>query len=457
MPEARENKQKIWTVSQVTRSLKRLFEEKVPALWISGEIANLSNHRSGHVYFTIKDARTQLSAAWFSAGGAARSLGLRNGLAVEAFGRISIYEPNGSYQLVVDTLRPRGVGELQQKFELLKRKLHSEGLFARERKRQLPRLPRTIGVITSTDGAALRDFLQILDRRFPNMHVRVFPSKVQGEGCAKDVAEGVRFFNRTAACDVIVVTRGGGSIEDLWGFNDEHLAREIASSRIPVVSAVGHEVDVTISDMVSDLRAPTPSAAAELVVNARVNLQQELQRAHDRMVTALRFRLEHARRRLQAAANHHVLREPRHVVRQYQQRIDNLDGRLRQGLLRRQQYEGQRLAHLRARLVLRTPQTQLRDARAQVAALQERATRCKSLQLQRRHETVDRLHRQLRALSPLNVLERGYAILLDGEGHALRDAESATLGCELRGILAEGELTLSVLAKTAAAVTVTES
>jgi exodeoxyribonuclease VII large subunit len=456
MPEAKP-KQTIWTVSQVSRSLKRLFEREVPALWVTGEIANFSNHRSGHVYFTLKDARTQISAAWFNAGGAARNLALRNGTAVEAFGRINIYEPGGSYQLVIDTLRPKGMGELQQKFELLKRKLYSEGLFARERKRRLPRLPRRVGVITSTDGAALRDFLQILDRRYRNMHVRIFPSKVQGDGCAADVAQGIRFFNDAAACDVIVVTRGGGSIEDLWGFNDERLARAIASSRIPVISAVGHEVDTTISDLVSDLRAPTPSAAAELVVDARSNLQQQLGRSRDRMVSALRFRLEHARRRLQAAANHHVLREPRHVLRQYQQRVDHLDQRLRSGLQRRQQYEHQRLAHLRARLLLRSPQRQLNEARLRVATLHERAQRCLQVHLQQRGDQVARLHGQMRALSPLNVLDRGYAILLDADGHAVRDSQSVPVDSTLRGLLAKGELSLSVLANQSSTATVSKS
>jgi exodeoxyribonuclease VII large subunit len=456
MPEAKP-KQTIWTVSQVTRSIKRLFEREVPALWVTGEIANLSNHRSGHVYFTLKDARTQITAAWFNAGGAARNLGLRDGTAVEAFGRISIYESSGNYQLVVNTLRPQGMGELQQKYELLKRKLHGEGLFSGERKRRLPRLPQSIGVITSTDGAALRDFLQILDRRFKNMHIRIFPSKVQGEGCAADVAQGIRFFNDAAACDVIVVTRGGGSIEDLWGFNDERLARAIASSRIPVISAIGHEVDVTISDLVSDLRAPTPSAAAELVVDTRVNLQQQVSRSRDRLIAALRFRLERARRRLQAAANHHVLREPRHVLRQHSQRIDHLDQRLRQGLQRRQQYERQRLEHLRARLLLRSPHTPLKDARARVGALQERAQRCVGLQLQQRRDRVARIHAQLHALSPLNVLERGYAILLDAKGHALRTSQEAEVGSQLRGLLAQGEHKLSVLANDSGATTVSKS
>jgi exodeoxyribonuclease VII large subunit len=397
-----ETKNKIWTVSEINRLVKDVLEQSFYPFWVEGEVSNLTIHRSGHVYFTLKDARCQLSLVFFRGAEQARAAGLAEGMKIEVQGRLTVYEPRGAYQLVVSQLRAKGKGDLQRKFEELKAKLREEGLFDEERKRPIPALPRCIGVVTSPQGAAIRDFLQILDRRFANVQVRIYPAAVQGEGAAAQIAAGVEFFNRHRASDVIVVTRGGGSLEDLWPFNEEIVARAVAASGIPVISAVGHEVDFTICDFAADLRVPTPSAAAELVIGRKAELVERIQTLQQRLRTRLQLRLAELRQRLERAARSYVFREPRNVVRTYQQRLDELMTRAQRQLLH---------------------------------ALEIRKGKC------------ERLSAQLNALSPRRVLERGYSILLRREPQqdvALTDAAIAAVGEQLRGILAHGELTLEV-------------
>ncbi|MFA4943498.1 MAG: exodeoxyribonuclease VII large subunit [Lentisphaeria bacterium] len=390
----------ILSVSELTRIVKELFEQTFYPFWVRGEAGNLTFHRSGHLYFTLKDAQSQIAAVWFRGAAAARQLGLAEGMEVEALGRLTMYEPRGQCQLVIDRLRPKGVGLLQQRFEELKRKLQAEGLFDPERKRPIPALPKCIGVVTSPEGAALQDFLKILGRRFASLHVRIVPVAVQGVRAAAEIAAGIALLNRSRGCDVIVATRGGGSLEDLWPFNEEVVARAVAASAIPVISAVGHEVDFTICDYVADLRAPTPSAAAELVVAKQSEFQERLANLRQRQRQALRLRLGDWRRRLDRAAHSPAFREPLHQVRRHQQRLDELGLRLNRALLARQQAA-------RARL--------------------------------------DRAGARLAALNPAAVLERGYAILLDrASGHAVTDAATAPLGGRLTGLLAKGRLDLLV-------------
>src|SRR5579863_5086030 len=276
---------KIFRVSELSREIRNRLERDFPDLWVTGEISNLRSAPSGHYYFTLKDQNAQLRAVCFR--GQARYLKFKpeDGLSVIARGQLTIYEARGEYQLVVEFLEPAGLGALQLAFEQLKANLAGEGLFEAARKKPLPVLPRTIGVVTSPTGAVIRDILRVLKRRFRNMNVLLYPVKVQGEGAAKEISEGIEYFNRHTLVDVMIVARGGGSLEDLWAFNEEVVARAIASSKIPVISAVGHETDFTIADFVADLRAPTPSAAAELVIQAKSELLQQLDSLFSRLAS----------------------------------------------------------------------------------------------------------------------------------------------------------------------------
>ena len=364
----------VWSVSQVNSFVKETMEGAFNPFWVRGEISNLVIHRSGHVYFTLKDAGSQLRGCWFSAADPARRLGLANGSLVEAFGKLGVYAPRGEYQINVRQMRLAGVGDLVRQFEEIRRKLEAEGLFAPERKRPIPALPRRIGVVTSPTGAAIRDFLQIIDRRFPNVHVTIYPCQVQGGTAAAEAAAGVAFFNRTRAADVIVVTRGGGSMEDLWPFNSEILARQVAASSIPVISAIGHEIDFTICDFASDLRAPTPSAAAELVIGRRAEFADSIDRLAKDMRSCLTLKMRDEAYKLDRLANSYVFREPLRMIEERHQYLDDLENRMRF------------LAESAAEKALRD---------------------------------TEHLEGCLKALNPLRVLERGYAFVTDREGHVV--------------------------------------
>ena len=388
----------VWSVSQVNAFVRDTIDGAFMPFWICGEIGNLLIHRSGHVYFTLKDAKSQIKGCWFGGAEQARNLRLGNGSQVEAFGKLGVYEVRGEYQINVRQMRLAGIGELVRQFEELKRKLETEGLFAPERKKTIPALPRRIGVITSPTGAAIRDFLQIINRRFPNVHVTIYPCQVQGISAAAEVAAGVEFFNRTHAADVLVVTRGGGSMEDLWPFNSENLARRIAESRIPVISAIGHEIDFTICDFVSDLRAPTPSAAAELVIGRRAELADSIERFAKDMERTVTIKLQENQYRIERAAGSYVFREP---VRMIENRYQELDE------------QEMRLKNMAAQSLNRSE------------ALQER------------------LATALNVLNPRKVLERGYAFVTDTENKVI---STSTLpgGKKLQLHFADGTLPVSV-------------
>jgi len=392
--------QRVWTVSEVNRVVKDLIEQTLQPFWIRGEVSNLTLHSSGHVYFSLKDSRSQIAAVFFRGAETARQLQLKNGGEIDVWGRLTVYEPRGNYQVIVTRIRPQGVGALQKKFEELKKKLRDEGLFDPERKRPIPVLPRCVGVVTSPEGAAIRDFLQIVTRRFADVHIRICPAAVQGDRAAGEIAAALRYLNSTRACDVIVLTRGGGSIEDLWPFNEEIVARAVTGSKIPVISAVGHERDFTICDFCADLRAPTPSAAAELVVAKKTEFLDRLGHCRQRLVARLQLHLAEVKRRVERAAGHRVFQEPANLVRMYQQRLDEL--------------------------LLRLPR-----------ALEQR--------LERARAGLGLLAGKLETLNPHQVLGRGYAILLDPtNGRAVRATADTAPGHELRGILAQGQLRLTV-------------
>ena len=358
--------EQIWSVSAVNRIVRETLEGAFMPFWVGGEIGSFLLHRSGHVYFQLKDEKSQLKACWFGGAAQCRNLGVNNGSQVEAFGTLSVYETRGEYQFIVKKLRPAGLGDLQRRFEEVKRKLAAEGLFDQSRKRPIPLLPGRIGVVSSLTGAAIRDFLQILNRRFPNVCVKIFPAQVQGAQAAAQVAAGIRFFNRARSVDVIVVARGGGSMEDLWCFNEESLAREVAASAIPVISAVGQEIDFTICDFVADLRVPTPSAAAELVIGRHDDITARLERCGKDMAAVLQNRLAERRAKLEKLAGSVVFHEPRRLVDLRRQYVDELDTRLVGGAKNQLTEAAHRLDKLQSALVTLNPQRQLERGYAMV-------------------------------------------------------------------------------------------
>ncbi len=387
------NGEKILTVSEVNRAVRDLIEGTFMPFWISGEVGSLVVHNSGHVYLTLKDGKSQLRSCWFGGAAACRKLGIGNGSQIEGFGQLSVYEVRGEYQFCLRQVRLAGVGDLQKRFEELKAKLDAEGLFDAQRKKPIPLLPERVGVVTSSDGAALRDFLRIIGERNPKLDIRIYPALVQGKGAARQVAQGVQFFNTVFPVDVIVVTRGGGSMEDLWEFNEEVLARTIAASHVPVISAVGHEIDFTISDFVADLRVPTPSAAAQLVSGRIEELTQRLDRAAKDMTIVMRTSLDRAKLRLQDLLAGSWLRDPVRLVSDKRQYLDDLT---------------------------------TRADRAVVAALNGR------------REKLAHLAATLEALNPRRQLERGYAIVTDEAGHVVQRTAEAPVGKKLALRLADG-------------------
>jgi exodeoxyribonuclease VII large subunit len=416
---------RIFSVSELTAAIRGLLETSFGDLWVEGEISNCRVWNTGHVYFTLKDGDAQIKAVMFRA--AVRYLKFKpeDGLHVIARGRLGVYDPKGEYQIVCEHLEPHGLGALQLAFEQLKKKLQAEGLFERARKRPLPALPRKIGIVTSLDGAALRDIIKVLRRRHPNAHLVIRPTRVQGDGAAADVAEAVRAIVKVPGVDVVIVGRGGGSIEDLQAFNQEPVARAIAASPVPVVSAVGHEVDVTIADFVADLRAPTPSAAAEMVVAAKDEFCSRIERLSQRLRTSVQTRL--AMRGRHAAELTHQLRRTStaHIARR-ERSYRSLRLRLEARDLRRY------FAVVRGRLTSA-------DGRLSVAATRSR---------HRADSRLRTLAGRLENLSPLAVLARGYAVCWNADRTAIiTRASAASPGDRVHVTLHEGELECEVRAR----------
>ena len=384
----------ILTVTQLTSQIKNLLEESFPDVWVEGEISNLSIPQSGHAYFTLKDKHAQIRAVMFRSSLRFLKFTLQQGIQVLCRGRLSVYDPRGEYQLILDYIEPKGAGALQLAFEQLKARLEKEGLFDRALKKPLPLLPRRIGIITSPTGAAIRDMLRVIKRRHPRMHILLYPAPVQGTDAAPALVEAIQYFNKAKNVDVMIIGRGGGSIEDLWAFNEEVVARAIHASRIPIISAVGHETDYTISDFVADLRAPTPSAAAEMVVASEERLRDIIHSLESRLIGRMEQRIETLRASLRE--NIRLLGDPRRRLEQAVQRVDELVHRMALGLRQ----------HVR------------RD-RAQLTSL-----------------TAGLDH-----LNPLGILSRGYSITRKvPEGVILKDAAAVMPGDLISTRLYEGEV-----------------
>ncbi len=441
---------RVWTVAALTAAIGEVLGREFPDLWVAGEISGVRLANSGHYYFTLKDGEAQIRCVCYRL--AARYLRFKpqDGVAVLVRGRIDVYAPRGEYQLIVDTLEPQGRGALQLAFEQLKNKLAEEGLFDATRKRPLPKYPGRIGIVTSLDGAVIRDMLQVLGRRFPGLHVRIFPAQVQGPGSAEEVIRALDWFSASGWPDVVIVARGGGSLEDLWTFNEEAVARAIARSKVPVISAIGHETDYTIADFVADVRAPTPSAAAEIVIPPRQQLLGQIAAARGRLEQAMRYRLAQCGRRLHELG----IDRPAHILQRLlgrrQQRLDELEGRLRERWRERLAVRRGRWQALEARLRRQDQRLRLAEARRRLEILTRRAEQGLQWRLARLRAHLEALGRELGHLSPLAVLERGYAIVRDPEGRVVRDARTAAPDALLEILLARGKLRARVTESTPA-------
>jgi len=419
-----EARRKVYSVSELNRLAKAVLENELGEVWVEGEISGFKRHSSGHMYFEIKDERetARISAALFRGDQRALKVTLRDGMKIRALGRVTVFERYGRYQIVVRLIEEAGEGALREAFEKLKRKLAAEGLFDQERKKPIPALPRHVGIVTSQSGAALRDILNVIGRRFPNLHLVLAPVKVQGEGAAAEISAAIEQLNQLQTLDVMIVGRGGGSLEDLWAYNEESVARAIAASRVPIISAVGHEIDFTISDFVADLRAPTPSAAAELVVSRKEEIEQRLRELRTATRRALNTRLLELKNRLTAASKSYVFREPGNLVKRFRERL--------RGLHTRQSHAARSLLQ---QSLQRLDEAQLRFAHG---LLSRHAGDKQRLELLAQH---------LGALNPKAVLERGYSITRKSGGPVVRSAGEVAVGERLQTVLAEGRIQSEVV------------
>jgi exodeoxyribonuclease VII large subunit len=416
---------RVYTVSELTKLIRLELESSFPLVWVEGEISNYHFHSSGHIYFTLKDEFSQLKAVMFRSQASQLPFQLKDGLQVICRGRITVYPPRGEYQIIVEILEPKGKGALQLAFEQLKEKLAKEGLFDSRYKKSLPLLPRKIGLITSPEGAAIVDILKILERRFARLQILIYPVKVQGEGAAEEIVEGIEYFNESSDVDVIIISRGGGPIEDLWAFNEEIVARAIFNSKIPIISAVGHEIDFTIADFVADMRASTPSAAAELVVEKEEAFKDRIDSLNSRMVNAIKFIFEQKKNlALTLIQNEKIINFPT-LINNFLQRIDELE--------------------FRAYRATKEIQEKFTQKKTSFSVLNQKLRSNIKNILERKEGQWRNLMEQLNNLSPLSILKRGYSLCWRGKGQILvKSAEQVKIEEDLRVNFYKGEVTCTV-------------
>ena len=434
----------VFTVGELNAAIRGILDHEFRDVWVTGEISGTKLATSGHYYFTLKERDAQLRCVCFRSTHRYLKFKPQDGVAVVARGRIDVFEARGEYQLLVEFLEPQGHGALQFAFEQLKKKLASEGLFNAERKRPLPRFPRRIGIVTSPRGAVISDMLQIIERRFPGLHVRVFPALVQGEGAMEEICRGLEFFGRSRWPELVIVARGGGSLEDLWAFNEERVARAIAACPVPVVSAIGHETDVTIADFVADLRAPTPSAAAELVVPAREELVARVEILRRRLMQSARYRFAMARRRLEQHGIQQTIAVFQRSIGRRMQRIDEQEYRVREHM--RSVIEAGNRIHrsLESRLRDYDPRPRFARCRQRLESAQASISQVLRLDLTRRASRAQALAAKLSQLSPLRILDRGYAIVTNDSGEILKTSRQAPVDSPIHVRLAQGSLDAKV-------------
>jgi len=433
-----DNERAILSVTQLNRQARQLLETHLSLLWIEGEISNFSCPSSGHWYFTLKDAGAQVRCAMFKNRNNRVRSTPQQGSQVVVRARVSLYEGRGDYQLIVEHMEDAGVGALQRAYEDLKHRLHMEGLFEHDLKQTLPMPPKHLGVITSPTGAAIRDILHVLERRYPSLPVSIFPVAVQGADAAPQIVKALATANRLSDCDLLIVGRGGGSLEDLWPFNEESVARAMFSSRIPIISAVGHEVDLTIADYVADMRAPTPSAAAEIATPDGEALAQQfsgfglqLKQALDRKLRYNHERLEHLRARLQ---------HPGDKLQAQAQQLDSLEIRLNRAMLNHLQQQQANLKNIKTRQQALHPQQRLQRLSEKLSQLQTRAQRQIKQQLATKRQRFEQQAALLNSVSPLSTLQRGYSITRNAQGKVIHRAAELQPGDKLTTRLLEGEV-----------------
>jgi len=390
---------KIYTVSEVTKMVKLELESAFPLLWVEGEISNFYRHHSGHLYFTLKDEMSQLRTVMFRSWAKKIVFELKDGLQIIARGRINVYEPRGEYQLVVELAEPKGKGALQLAFEQLKEKLKKEGLFDPALKKKLPLLPKKVGIVTSPRGAAIIDILRTLDRRFARLHILIYPAKVQGEGAADEIVEGIDYLGNLPDIDVIIVGRGGGSVEDLWAFNEEKVARSIFRCPVPIISAVGHEVDFTIADFVADIRASTPSVAAEMVIEKEQSFEEKIENLENRLIQNQKYFLQERRHEVFSLTQHRVFQNMKVRLLNLEQKVDELE--------------------LGAWNVIRNLKQRISEIQSRTIFLEEKLRSTLRGRLQQLQASWERFSVQLHSLSPLNILKKGYTLCWKDSGQSL--------------------------------------
>ncbi len=416
---------KIYAVSEVTRMIKQELESAFPLLWVEGEISNFYRHQSGHLYFTLKDERSQLRSVMFRSMAQKVPFELEDGLQLVCRGQINVYEPRGEYQLLVEVIEPKGKGALQLAFEQLREKLKKEGLFDPKFKKKLPLLPKKVGIVTSPRGAAIVDILRTIERRFARLHILVYPVRVQGEGAADEIVEGIDYLSRLPGIDAIIVGRGGGSIEDLWAFNEEKVARSIFSCSVPVISAVGHEIDFTIADFVADIRVSTPSVAAEILIEKEQSFEERIKNLEKRMIHSQRYYLQEQRHQVFSFAQHRAFQNMKIKLLNLEQKVDDLE--------------------TKAWNTIRDTQQKIAEDKSATFLMEEKMRGTLRRMLQHFQAQWERLSAQLHNLSPLNILKKGYALCWrDGGQYLIRKIEEVKKEEELTVSFYKGEFSCLV-------------
>lgn len=428
----------IFSVSELNGSVKHLLENQFRAVWLEAEISNLVTPRSGHLYLTLKDDNAQLRAAMFRGNNIRLPFKPKDGMQVLVRGRLSLYAPRGDYQLIIDHMEEAGLGALQRAFEQLKQRLQQEGLFEESRKQAIPKHPATIGVVTSSTGAAIHDILSVLKRRSPMTRIILYPTLVQGEQASAHICGAIATADARQECDVLIVGRGGGSLEDLWCFNQENVARAIAACSLPVVSAVGHQIDFTIADFVADVRAPTPSAAAEMLSLDHQDILRALARAE--------IRLQESAQRLLLQKQQHLdwlgkqLKHPGKRLQEHDQRLQHLQTRLHQGIIQRLRLQQSQLQRVQAQLMGNTPAHRIRALHKDLYNLSQTLTRAMQVNLQKKQMTSASLAQRLQSVSPLNTLARGYSITRTTDGQVITGTHQIHPGDSVINKLYQGSL-----------------
>jgi len=429
----------VLSVRDVTSRVRRLLEQQIGTVWVEGECSNVSTPSSGHIYFTLKDEHSQIQAAWFRGRRQPEDLVPKNGMKIRVLGRVTAYEKGSQFQILVERAEDAGLGDLRKRFDELKEKLQKEGLFDSGQKRPLPLLPKRIGVVTSPTGAAIRDMLNVLGRRYPDRQILIAPVPVQGDAAAGSIAKAIAFFDQQQSVDVMIIGRGGGSLEDLWAFNEEVVARAVSACSIPIISGVGHETDFTISDFTADLRAPTPSAAAELVIGRKQDFEMRVQRMEQRLINTLEQRRLQYRERLSRLKAHRLFHEPAHVVKRHRLEVRRMEDRLQQNLHRRVNEPKQALTESRA-MLQRALEQRLHETQRRLDELDLRLHNQMEQRIRTHTQSLREYGKQLTALNPFAVLRRGFSITRNADGSVIDSFEGLTQGDALETLTRDGRL-----------------